>query len=200
MRSRNSRLIVVLVLFALIVTGLLLLRRSGKSLPKSPPTSPNPTNVHFGDRTKTSGCQAVGLLPDPDCSPGEIINVSNATICTPGYAKRARKTLNPVTSRIKRQVYLEYGIKSYKRGQYEVDHIVSLELGGSNSIANLWPEPALPLPGFHQKDRVEDILHFKVCRGEISLHDAQVLIATDWISVYKTLGPSRSSRSTARTA
>ena len=139
-------------------------------------------------------------MPDPECSPGDVLKVGTEKICQPGYASRTRKQLNPITSSDKRKVYLEYGISHHRRGEYEVDHIVSLELGGSNYIANLWPEPALPLPGFRQKDRVEDILHYKVCRGEISLHDAQVLIATDWISVYKTLGPSRSSRSTARTA
>lgn len=29
----------------------------------------------------------------------------------------------------------------------EIDHIVSLELGGSNDIANLYPERASPAPG-----------------------------------------------------
>ena len=33
---------------------------------------------------------------------------------------------------------------------------MSLELGGSNDIKNLWPEAALPTPGFHEKDAVED--------------------------------------------
>jgi len=34
----------------------------------------------------------------------------------------------------KRQVYAEYGIRSHASGQYEVDHLIPLELGGSNSI------------------------------------------------------------------
>ncbi len=66
-----------------------------------------------------------------------------------------------------------------------MDHLVSLELGGSNDIANLWPEAANPTPGFHQKDQVENYLHDQVCSGAISLSEAQVEIATDWLSVYQ---------------
>jgi hypothetical protein len=89
----------------------------------------------------------------------------------------------------KRQVYAEYGIYSHTAGQYEVDHYVSLELGGSNDIANLWPEAASPKPGFHEKDRVENYLHDQVCSGAISLRQAQTEIATNWLAAYNKVGP-----------
>ena len=88
---------------------------------------------------------------------------------------------------VKNQAYAEYGILSHATGQYEVDHLISLELGGSNDIANLWPEPADPRPGFHEKDKVENYLHDQVCNGSMSLQDAQYKIANDWFTVYKTL-------------
>ncbi len=84
----------------------------------------------------------------------------------------------------KNDVYAEYGISSHSTGQYEVDHLISLELGGSNDIANLWPEAANPRPGFHEKDQVENYLHDQVCSGKLSLQQAQQEIATDWQSVY----------------
>jgi hypothetical protein len=83
------------------------------------------------------------------------------------------------------QAYAEYGITSHQPGEYEVDHLVSLELGGSNDIANLWPEAAEPRPGFHEKDRVENYLHGQVCSGAMSLQEAQREIATDWLAVYE---------------
>ena len=46
-----------------------------------------------------------------------------------------------------REVYREYGIVERTTGEYEVDHLVALEDGGSNDIANLWPEAAEPRPG-----------------------------------------------------
>jgi hypothetical protein len=84
----------------------------------------------------------------------------------------------------KSQVYAEYGITHHSTGEYEVDHLVSLELGGSNDIANLWPEAANPRPGFHEKDKVENYLHDQVCSGAVSLQQAQVEIATNWLAIY----------------
>ena len=60
-----------------------------------------------------------------------------------------------------------------------------LELGGDNVIANLWPEPADPRPGFHEKDFVENYLHRQVCSGAMSLADAQREIASDWLAVWR---------------
>jgi len=93
-----------------------------------------------------------------------------------------------VSTEEKTQVYAEYGIANHTTGQYEIDHLVSLELGGSNDISNLWPEAANPTPGFHQKDGVENTLHAEVCDGSISLRQAQQEIATNWLSIYNS-GP-----------
>jgi len=127
----------------------------------------------------SSGCRD-GRLPDRRCTPGAAFAVGARTVCVPGYAGRARD----VPASEKRAVYAEYGIFSHRRGQYEVDHLIPLELGGSNSIANLWPQPALPRPGFHEKDRLENTLHDLVCSGQMSLGRAQRAIATDWVSAF----------------
>jgi hypothetical protein len=58
----------------------------------------------------------------------------------------------------------------------EIDHIISLELGGSNDIANLYPEKAsLPAgaPGFHIKDKLENELHDIVCDGTMARRSAR---------------------------
>src|SRR5215472_9047913 len=145
-------------------------------------TTTDTTGTHqFGAQTKTSGCVASGGLPDSACTPGAIFPAATKDkICQPGYAGSVR---NVPTSE-KDEVYAEYGIASHSPGEYEVDHLVSLELGGSNEIANLWPELASPTPGFHQKDQVENYLHSQVCSGAISLKQAQIEIATNWLSVY----------------
>lgn len=139
------------------------------------------TSHQFGVQTKTSGCQASGGLPDSACTPGAIIATATVSqICTPGYSSSVRN----VPTSVKDQVYAEYGITSRYAGQYEVDHLVSLELGGSNDISNLWPELASPTPGFHQKDQVENYMHDKVCSNKISLQEAQIEIATNWLNLY----------------
>ncbi len=147
----------------------------------SPNATPTSAAIHFGVQTKTSGCMAHDALQDSACTPGAIFpNVTQQQVCTSGYARSVR---NVPTSE-KNVVYAEYGITHHTTGQYEVDHLVSLELGGSNDIANLWPEAASPKPGFHEKDKVENYLHDQVCSGAISLHDAQIQIATNWLTVY----------------
>jgi len=148
-------------------------------------SSSGSTTIQWGHQTKTSGCAAIGngKLPDPACTPGDVFNVTKDQVCTPGYSSSVR---NVPTSE-KDQVYAEYGIASRTTGEYEVDHFVSLELGGSNDISNLWPEPANPTPGFHQKDTVENYLHSQVCNGSMTLQQAQVAIATNWLTVYNSI-------------
>lgn len=147
--------------------------------PGRTPSSQSP--VSLGHRTKTRGCVIINALPDAACTPGAIIaGATPAQICKPGYSSNVRDV--PVAE--KDQVYAEYGIKHHSPGEYEVDHLISLELGGSNDISNLWPEAADPRPGFHEKDQVENYLHQEMCDSTITLHDAQILIAQNWYAVY----------------
>ena len=137
-------------------------------------------------RTKASRCRAHGGLPDSACTPGAVFRgATAATVCTAGYSASVRN----VPASEKRAVYAEYGIRQHRRGQYEADHLISLELGGSNAIANLWPEAARPRPGFREKDSLENALHAEVCRGGMTLAEAQRVIATDWLASYKTTHP-----------
>ena len=142
---------------------------------------------NWGVHTKTSGCQYTGdgKLPDPACTPGDLMKplVTKNQVCTSGYSSSVRS----VTDSVKNAVYAEYGITSRASGQYEVDHFVSLELGGSNDISNLFPEPASPKPGFHEKDKVENYLHDQVCSGAMTLQTAQIAIATNWLDVYNSM-------------
>jgi hypothetical protein len=71
-------------------------------------------------------------------------------------------------------------------GGCEIDHLISLELGGSNDIGNLWPQPYFNDCNAHQKDLLENKLHELVCDADdsIPLAEAQLAISTDWISAY----------------
>jgi hypothetical protein len=130
-----------------------------------------------------SSCKVNGPFPDTTCSPGAILPVTATQVCVSGYSKSVRN----VSTKTKNAVFAEYGITSHPTGAYEVDHLISLELGGSNDIKNLFPEAAEPKPGFQEKDKVENYLHSQVCKGTISLATAQKQIATNWLAVYKTI-------------
>ena len=122
------------------------------------------------------------LRPDPQLTPGATLEVTTRDICVPGYTKKVRAVPDPV----KRQVYAAYGIQTHASGEYEVDHLIPLELGGSNALTNLWPQSYQTQPwNAHVKDRLENELHRLVCAGQLPLDTAQRDIATDWIAAYQ---------------
>ena len=120
-------------------------------------------------------------MPDARLTPGAVFDVTAAQVCVPGYSKSVRD----VTTATKDQVYKTYGITSHAEGQYEIDHLVPLEIGGSNDIRNLWPEPAEPRPGFHEKDKLEDALHALICNGKLEIGEAQQEVMRDWYLSYR---------------
>ena len=107
--------------------------------------------------------QPTPLLPDPKLTPGDVFDVTAQDICVPGYAKKVRA----VPAWLKRKAYAEYRITEYKTGDYEVDHLIPLSLGGSNSIRNLWPQSTSTSPwNSYVKDALERKLHRLVCASE----------------------------------
>jgi hypothetical protein len=130
-------------------------------------------------------------LPDPDpaCTPGVTdprVSQDNIqqTICVPGYTRGVRPPVSYTDER-KRQGIADYGYSDTSAADYEEDHLVALELGGSpTDPGNLWPEPRYPAGAGGRtaadKDRVENQLHTRVCAGDVSLAGARQAIATDW--------------------
>lgn len=119
-------------------------------------------------------------LPNPRLTPGLVLTTSAARVCRPGYASRVRA----VPESEKHAVYSRYGV-AHIPYEHEVDHLVSLELGGSNAIVNLWPEPYAGRWGAHAKDSLENRLHDLVCSGAIGLRYAQRIEARNWVSAYR---------------
>lgn len=121
-------------------------------------------------------CTSKDDLPDPTCTPGVISETDAYTVC-----HRSTKTIRPpvsYTDSLKIEQIKEYGYTDTNPRDYEEDHLIPLELGGSpEDPRNLWPEPG---GSPNSKDQIENLCHQKVCSGEISLSDAQKEIASDW--------------------
>jgi len=129
-------------------------------------------------------------LPDPTCTPGALNPaVTQATISTTICKSGWTATVRPPTSytnKIKREAIAAYGdYAGTAMGSYELDHLISLEIGGSpTAVANLWPER-----GEHNdKDPVENAAKVAVCSGRMTLADVQQQIATNWIALGHKLG------------
>ena len=137
-------------------------------------------------RTRTSGC-TLAALPDRRCSPGAYYSkLTKRVICSSSFRT---SSVRHVPESEKFAVEREYGLVAKHYGQtLEIDHIVSLELGGSNDIANLYPEKAvLPghAPGFRVKDKLENKLHALVCAGQMTLRAARQQVASNWERLFK---------------
>jgi hypothetical protein len=140
------------------------------------------TFATYGVQTKTSNCTNNQILPDFACSPGAVLTTNQKVICVSGYTKTVRN----VTEATKKKVFVEYGIPYSQRSNYEVDHIISLELGGSNDISNLYPESYLIKNGAKTKDIFENYLHKQICNGKMEVAEAQRQISSDWFYYYQT--------------
>ncbi|MFC4453469.1 hypothetical protein [Deinococcus sonorensis] len=117
------------------------------------------------------------ILPDPKLSPEDVLTTDTTLICQPGYNQTVRNVPQP----LKEQIYREYGITHRESGEYEIDHIVSLELGGSNSALNLYPESFETQPlNAHVKDTLENKLHALICSSQLDIRVAQQAIASNW--------------------
>jgi hypothetical protein len=139
--------------------------------------------------TLSSRCRYrdAGELPDPRCTPGSIDPaVTQASIrrtsCVSGYTGKVRPSESQ-TERFKYDIaYRAYGTPRIEKTV--LDHLVPLELGGSNDAANLWPENYRGFLNAYDKDRLESSLHDAVCSGRMPLQTAQKTIASDWVKAY----------------
>ncbi len=132
-----------------------------------------------------------GDLPDPFVTPGEVDqNATVEMLCTSGYSKSVRH----VTQETKDYVCHIYDVEC-KGGDYEVDHLVPLSIGGTNSSKNLWPQSYKTCP--HNawiKDRLEKYTRSEVCKtlrteghdaATVLLQQFQNEIASNWITAYQ---------------
>ena len=121
-------------------------------------------------------------MPDRKLTPGvALTNATVAAILTKGYAGKTRH----VSDSTKQEVYLRHHQDPHLAPcPCEVDHLISLELGGANDIKNLWPQPYNGNWNARQKDKLEGWLHQQIKEGKITFAEAQRKIATNWTNTY----------------
>jgi hypothetical protein len=139
------------------------------------------TSILTQDR-RTFAQKAIRLLPDKALTPGATQPVNLTEVCS-----QQQEDLDPAVSvSVRKIVFQEYGMNVAKEDGYQVDYLINPQLGGTNDIRNLWPEPnGSTVWNAHAKDALEDRLHRMVCDKQIDLASAQQEIATDWIAAYK---------------
>ena len=126
------------------------------------------------------------IKPSRTLTPGATRAVDAHQICDAAGSADHDGVARLIPVSTQRQIFQEYGIEGAPSKDYEVDFIITPELGGSNDIRNLWPESYhSPVWNAHVKDELEERLRQMVCNGQLDLRTAQHDISTDWISAYK---------------
>lgn len=143
------------------------------------------------DGSCTAGTRNGFPIPDPKCTPGAI----NPTVTVAVLKNAAHFRTCCVRDRVeseeeKHVAYGWYGIPipQHNAGATQVcelDHLVPLELGGADTMDNIWPQcgpDAVTLNEryFKQKDQVETYLADQVKAGKMNQAEAQRGIASDY--------------------
>jgi hypothetical protein len=158
------------------------------------------------------------MYPNPTLTPGAInpeITQSNIaqTICHKGW-KTGTERDKTTSEAQKEKTYKSYNITPppHDTGQdqeCELDHLISLENGGADSIENIWPQcgpdwptgPRVPLEQryFKMKDAVENYVHNGICLNvpdakfsegpkppsPLTLAQGQAILKGDWYACYE---------------
>jgi hypothetical protein len=121
-------------------------------------------------------------LPLRYLTPGAVVAVSATDVCS--LPHKRREIAVPVA--LRHQVLRNYGVRNVSDREYELDYLITPELGGATDARNLWPERyALPVWNAQVKDELEELLHRLVCNGSLPLSQAQNDMAGNWIAAYK---------------
>jgi hypothetical protein len=148
--------------------------------------------LHAPQREGDRGAAVAGVVdmeePNVNLTPGATRDVALSDICP----RAEEDDQDPeVPASLQETVYREYGVQEYggngtPRHRYQVDYLISPQLGGTNDIHNLWPQPYDSTQWNAQaKDALEARLHEMVCEHEVELTWAQQEIASDWIGTYR---------------
>ena len=128
--------------------------------------------------------------PDPKLTPGVVAVTDLSVVCSTGKRVHGEFMLrNPlIPLRIQQQVLAEYNIPQTRALHYGLDFLVPLQLGGANSIENIWPVSTTHGLGFREKEILNIRLHVLACQRQLPLEQAQLAVRTDWVKLWLKVG------------
>ncbi len=111
------------------------------------------------------------MLPDPKLTPGRI-------------AKSAQDR-EPVTDETERRVFRLYQIPWRRRPEFKIDHLIPRELGGADTIDNLWPQSINIKPyNARRKEFLTRYVLNLIAANKMTLDQAQKEMQEDWIACF----------------
>jgi hypothetical protein len=128
-----------------------------------------------------------GILVESDArpiaslTPGLAVDLPAGELCT-----QAPRPAQAIGEAVRLAVLRSYGMEQVPPDQYELDYLITPELGGAPDARNLWPQRYRErVWNAGVKDQLEDLLPRLVCQGRLDLRTAQREIAHDWVGAYR---------------
>jgi len=78
--------------------------------------------------------------PNTTKTPGHLCTDENPDFEEYRYDEEIPYCHRNVSEARKRKIYESYGVPEDERGDYTIDHLIPLSIGGSNEPSNLWSE------------------------------------------------------------
>jgi hypothetical protein len=136
--------------------------------------------------SESSGLPNIKLTPGAT-NPAVTQETIRTTICVVGWTATVRPPVTYTNNLKYNQLHSGYNLSGdLNLKDYEEDHIVPLEVGGSpTSPLNLFPEPRNIRLGSYVKDQLENRMRQLVCGGKVSLRTGQAVFLTNWEKGYQ---------------
>ena len=104
---------------------------------------------------------------------------------TPGRVAQSDKDRGGVTVAMEQKVFARYRLPWASRAAFKIDHLIPLELGGADTIDNLWPQSLRARPyGPERKELLTEVMLRRIAKREMTLEEAQEQIRRDWIDAF----------------
>lgn len=122
-----------------------------------------------------------GALPVAALTPGATVDIDVRDVCD--HTPRPAQEIAPA---VRLAVLRSYGMESVPPDEYELDYLITPQLGGAPDARNLWPQRyGARVWNASVKDQLEDLLPRLVCEGRVDLRTAQQEIAANWVAAYR---------------
>ena len=114
---------------------------------------------------------------------GELL-VPNPKL-TPGRVARSDKERAGVTLQLEQKVFARYRLPWTRRAEFKIDHLIPTELGGADTLDNLWPQSVRAKPyGTDRKELLTEEFLKKIRAGRMTIEQAQEEMSRDWIDAF----------------
>lgn len=110
---------------------------------------------------------AYPIKPDPRFNYPHFCTEKSPELREIRYANRVAVCERKVSSSTRNRIYDKYQIPISDRGNYTIDHLIPLFMGGSNEEVNLWPQ--------HKEigtAETEGLIFGRLSKGEITYQEA----------------------------